>query len=254
MSATSLQAQPGAVMMMDLDGTICLGAGPARCYARELERRTGLTGVVAQLERFEADPDADPAFADCEDLYDVVAAVARDLGVEPADRDAAYLASRRDLADAQVFAPCGLKEFLTGLAASVTLVTNAPAEGLAELLKRLGVAGLFDDVVCSAGKPDGVAAQVEPVLARGQAIISVGDRWENDLAPVAALGGATAHVDTFGRGFGSATMVARTLPELYPALARWDAAMAAGSAGAQTAFATPARHPTGRPAGESRKP
>ncbi|MDR0593185.1 MAG: hypothetical protein LBG60_08025 [Bifidobacteriaceae bacterium] len=224
MSATPLQECGGAVMIVDLDGTICLGAGPARCYARELERRTGLDGIVQMLDRFEADPDADPAFARCEDLYDVVAAVAERRGVDPAVRDAAYLASRHRLAGAEVFAPSGLRAFLSGLSARLTLVTNAPSVGLAALLERLGVAGLFDRVVSSAGKPGGLAAEAGAALARGRAIMSVGDRWENDLAPVAALGGATAHVDTFGRGFGAATLAARTLPELYPSLARWDAA------------------------------
>jgi FMN phosphatase YigB (HAD superfamily) len=217
-----LQAGRRRVLVMDLDGTVCLGAGPALAYAAQVERLAGLDGIVHRLERFLSRPNADPAFASCEDPYDVVAIAALQAGASSQTCEQAYIASRRALDRVAVHPPTGLPRFLAGLTAKRVLITNAPDAGLERLLIRLGIAGLLDDVVWSSGKPQGVRAYVAPLLEAGRAVLSVGDRWENDLEPVARLGGATAHVDTYGRAIGRASVVGRSLPELYPAIKRWD--------------------------------
>jgi FMN phosphatase YigB (HAD superfamily) len=62
---------------------------------------------------------------------------------------------------------------------------------------------------------------VAEALLRGP-VLSVGDIYENDLAPAAALGADTALVGPTWMSFAArTTMAAATLPELYPLIEVW---------------------------------
>lgn len=114
---------------------------------------------------------------------------------------------------------------LPQLGARAVLVTNAPDIRLGAALAQLGLAGAFDDVFAAAGKPEGLADLARPWCADGP-VLSVGDIWRNDLAPVHALGATTALVGSPRPGE-EPTMHAPTLAELLPRLAAWTADAAA---------------------------
>lgn len=211
------------LIVFDFDGTVCLGDAPAFAYARAIQDVSGAAGIVDALRIFLEDPRADARYAACDDPYDVVSIAARAQGVGEAHRSTAYLQSRAAAATLEVHAPEGLHDFLDGLRSTLVLVTNAPAPGLEALLGKLGLVGRFSQIVTSADKPAGMARYVAPHLAAQRPVMSIGDKWENDLAPVAALGGSTALIDSYGIATPRpADHAARTLPELYPALQAWD--------------------------------
>lgn len=217
-----------ALLVFDFDGTLCLGDAPAIAYAHEVEELAGVDGVVDALTRFLGDVDdergVDESFANCDDPYDVVTIASAQQGVSDAQRSAAYLRSRAAAAGLEVHAPEGLHDFLDELHSTLVLVTNAPEDGLDGLLETLGLTGRFAEIVTSAGKPLGMAEYLAPHHERGRPILSVGDKWVNDLAPAAELGATTALIDSYGLGLPwPADHTARTLPELYPALLAWDA-------------------------------
>ena len=184
-----------AVLLLDFDGTVCVGDGPVRAYAEAVvtavldaattdadraagraldeELRQGLetyldtaavdAGTGAPVDgSFAADvPPVDGSFAadvPPVDGYAAVAALAARYAT-PAQLDAAYTASREALATSglDVAAPEGLIDLLHELGPAVerVLVTNAPARGVVETLARLGLADVLDDVVTSAAKPAG---------------------------------------------------------------------------------------------------
>src|SRR5699024_7897369 len=125
-------------------------------------------------------------------------------GVTDEQLSAAYLRSRELLATeaAPIHPPAGLDEFLKRLRADAAcvLATNAPAIGVDRALAALGIADLIDEVHTDVGKPAGLDLIITTHLASGPTL-AVGDIWENDLAPAARLGAATAlvGVSTDGR-------------------------------------------------------
>ncbi len=212
------------MFVFDFDGTVCLGDAPALAYARAVDDVCGTRSVQAALEAFIADPRADERFATCDDPYDVVNIAASAHGITEEQRSAAYMSSRAIAGSLPVHAPDGLHEFLASLRSTLVLVTNAPEAGLDGLLAALGLSGTFAQVVTSAGKPHGMRAFIEPHRTAGRPVMSIGDKWHNDLAPVAELGGSTALIDTYDLSLGHpADLTANALPELYPALREWEA-------------------------------
>lgn len=268
------------VMIFDFDGTLTVGDGPVLAYARQAAERlrpadgTTLRAAVAQALQGlaagrAAGPAGDPAVGpapgltprssvldgvdlhDAVDGYDVVRRLALGLGADDALLSAAYLASRDELAtpSAPVSAPAGLATTLRSLAphARLVLATNAPDRGLDRALEVLGVAGLFDEVRTSLGKPAGLVAALDawypwpaedaedaadPADAAGDRadpaseLMSVGDVWVNDLDPVHARGGSTAHLAPAGTHDPRATLHAEHLGDLLPSLTRWATAPA----------------------------
>ncbi len=214
------------VLVLDFDGTVCLGDGPIWAYAHALipqlddghaERvTTGLADFLAGR--------TDPG--DFSDGYSAVVRLAGP-GVSRAALSRAYLASRESLADGtvDVHSPDGLAELLAELAGRVhrVLLTNAPDIGMTLLLERLGLADLIDEVITSAGKPDGFATLLPRLLdgADPARLLSVGDLWLNDIARPLAFGCATAYVDRTGRDRRPAHARATSLPDLYPAIRAW---------------------------------
>ena len=225
------------VLVLDFDGTVCLGDAPVYEYAAAVVRRLPERDRAAGDERLRAAL-ADffagarqPDLATAPDGYAAVAALASELAVSDADRNAAYLESRTAVhaGEVPIFAPPGLRALLTEARehARVVLVTNAPEHGVASLLDILGLQGLFDGVHGDAGKPAGMTSIVDALLADAglsstpERLLSVGDIWANDLAPAAARGCVTALVDRHGTGDGTPTHRAATLVELYPAITAW---------------------------------
>ncbi|MCS4276866.1 FMN phosphatase YigB (HAD superfamily) [Mycetocola sp. BIGb0189] len=237
---------PTPTLIFDFDGTVALGTGPVRAYAV-----AAATGIPAEqradfLTRV-LDEHTDP---EALDGYDRVARAARLLGVGEEQLSAAYLHSRSVLggAEAPILAPRGFREFLEQARthAEIVLVTNAPAAGIDRVLQTLGLAPLFDRVVTQAGKPAGFPAILDELGAsplperftaeardqnasatesaaaaeRGP-VLSIGDIWENDLAPIRERGHHTALVGTRRPAEATPDLAAERLESLYPEMLAW---------------------------------
>lgn len=235
------------VLVLDFDGTVCLGDGPVLTYARLLDEALAAADqrhpprlVEAVLARFVGSPlDDEPAGVDeaiahadgSPDGYVVAERVSRALGVDDTARSAAYAGARAALADGRLetTAPEGLAELLDSLSddVHVVLVTNSPEHGVVQPLERLGLADRVDEIVTDARKPSGLPAVLDRLRAdagledRPDRLLSVGDIWANDLEPAAAQGSPTALVERFPAPDARPTHRATTLPELYPAIRAW---------------------------------
>lgn len=223
------------VLVLDFDGTVCIGDAPVWAYAEAV-----IAGILDDGDADGASIDADlrarlGAFLDGEPgspaYADGYAAVA-ELAAGRADAELlqrAYRRSRHELAGGrlEVSAPDGLAAFLDGLdgRAERVLVTNAPLAGVAETLSTLGLARHIDAIHAEAMKPAGWDALL-PVLLEGrdpELLLSVGDIWGNDLAAPLSAGCPVALIDRFGHRAGPAQLTAATFPELYPGIAEWAA-------------------------------
>ncbi|KPG84401.1 hypothetical protein [Frigoribacterium sp. RIT-PI-h] len=235
------------VLVLDFDGTVCLGDGPVLTYARLLDEALTATDeqhplrlVEAVLARFVGSPvDDEPAGVDeaiahadgSPDGYVVAERVSRALGVDDAARSAAYAGARAALADGRLetTAPEGLAELLDSLpdTVHVVLVTNSPEHGVVQPLERLGLAARVDEIVTDARKPTGLPAVRDRLRAaaglegRPDRPLSVGDIWPTDLEPAAAPGPPPALVERFPAPDARPPHRATTLPELYPAIRAW---------------------------------
>lgn len=227
------------LLLLDFDGTVAVGHGPVHAYARAAAaslapsaREAFLAEATAAVEALGVPGDRHrSASADGLlplDGYDLVRVLAERHGVGPLALSAAYLASRHALGtdDAPVSAPLGLAAVVAEVRteATVVLATNAPAIRLPETLTALGLAGLLDGVLTEVGKPTGMAAVLDRFGAAPAGpvrVLSVGDVWANDLAPVAARGHATALVSRRPPPEARPTWTVPDLPALYPALRDW---------------------------------
>lgn len=220
----------GRVLLLDFDGTVCVGDGPALRYADEVADRldeagrAAMSGAVAAFLR-------GAGGAGAQDVYQLVQEVATAYGLPREEQGRAYLASRAAVLSEGlgIAAPAGLAELLRELDVHVVVLTNAPAEGLAVLLDRLGLAGVVDEAVGDAGKPDGMGPAVERLLAEHGIVdepwrlLSVGDLWANDLRAPRERGCATAYIDRFDLRQGPADARAATFEGLYGAVRAWAA-------------------------------
>jgi FMN phosphatase YigB (HAD superfamily) len=225
---TSPVADERPVLVLDFDGTVCVGDAPVWAYAEAAldvadAHEEVRVAVRAGLGAYLSGAPESPVYADG------YAAVAKLLGgiATREQLDAAFHASRRALADGEVpvATPPGLDGFLRGLAGEAlrVLVTNAPAEGVHETLLRLGIADAVDLVLTEAGKPAGWATILPDLLAgRDPArLLSVGDIWRNDLEQPLAAGCGAALIDRFGQQSGAAHLTAPLFEDLYDDLAAW---------------------------------
>lgn len=245
----STGATPGAarLVVLDFDGTICLGDAPVLSYAHHLDQALPASHRVieATLALFLEGPEVvgrgttKPAalaahlesVVDAADGYAAAASLARDLGLGDEALGKAYGVSRAELAAGllETWAPTGLAAFLGGLGhgVGVILVTNATSTGVAGQLTHLGLDGVFDRIVTDAGKPDGMPAILDRLRAdyaiadRPERLISVGDIWRNDLEPAAAQGSATALIERFATPEARPTFRAPTFEALYGDIAEW---------------------------------
>lgn len=223
------------VLVFDFDGTVSLGHGPIRSYARFIAAGLPTAAAVEFLVRVEAgisEPAATTGWDERPiDGYDLVRLLAEQYDVSANARSAAYLASRRQLAThaAPVSSPAGLADFLAEARpnAYLVLATNAPAIRIDDALAALGLGGAFDAVHTAVGKPGGFGPLLEdllamlPVEAPTVHLASIGDVWDNDLAPAHRLGATTALVGASPPQTATPTYRADHLHELYPALRAW---------------------------------
>jgi FMN phosphatase YigB (HAD superfamily) len=222
-----MSRQSPPLLLLDFDGTVCLGDDPVLAYAEATVRGLPATEATRILDTVRAYLNAElgPRWADG---YLAVKELTTGLVTEDT-RSAAYAESRHRLEadELNVTTPDGLHGFLGGLegVAERVLVTNAPLEGVSGVLDRLGLAPLLDRVLPSAHKPDGWE-DLLPRALNGRAAaeaVSVGDVYRNDLAPLIPHGVATAFIDRFTTpGLPIApTWTASGFPELYADLDQW---------------------------------
>jgi FMN phosphatase YigB (HAD superfamily) len=228
------------VLVLDFDGTVCLGEGPVWAYANGVLDHLPADVAATVGAGLRAYLDGGPGAGDYTDGYGALAELAAPHVASTVLADA-YTRSRFTLetGTAEIHAPDGLAELLVELdGVHRVVVTNAPSTGLDTALTRIGLSGLIDEVVASAGKP----ANSRVVLARllaGAApaqLMSVGDIWSNDIAPALDLGAATAFIDRLGRDARSAHVRAARIQQLYPAIRAWAAAPAAFAAAHEPEF------------------
>ncbi len=215
------------VLLLDFDGTVCVGDAPVHAYADAV--LDGLpTEITTPIRTTLDDFLAGRLGPRWEDAYEAVHKMSAPH-VSREDLDRAYVRSRERLQDGElpVGTPDGLVDFLASLdgVARRVLVTNAPLEGVAGTLERLGLDPVLDGVFPGAGKPTGWPSVLPTILGDRPAslAVSVGDVYGNDIAPLIPLGAATALISRFGPEDTPAapTWAAASFPDLYPALSQW---------------------------------
>lgn len=218
------------LLILDFDGTLCLGDAPVLAYATEVARAVGEpeASILAPLEAFLRGEDAG-GLAGSADGYSAVARWARDHDLGERAMSDAYLASREALeaGELDIGTPDGIEGFLRGFADwERVLVTNAPTAGTVRLVERLGLAPLLDRVVGDAGKPEGLRRYTAPGAEgdphrRGRTL-SLGDIWRNDLEPVAHAA-TTALIERHPQPAARPTFRAARIEDLYDVIAHWRA-------------------------------
>lgn len=219
------------LLVLDLDGTLCLGDAPMRRVAHhafahlsEPDRR----GAEAALERFMAGEHQ--LLPTARDGYDAVAILAMDAGVGADELHEAFMTTRTpreiDLWLQHVEAPRALVTALTELSGvERVLVTNSPQHGIERVVEHLGLARALDEVITSARKPNGMPAILDrlgvPATTARRELAAMGDRWVNDLVEVHERGGTTFHIAHDGWADGTPTHRAAHPDELVAAVVDW---------------------------------
>ncbi|MFO8075745.1 MAG: HAD family hydrolase [Egibacteraceae bacterium] len=157
------------------------------------------------------------------DAWQTVRAVALHHRVDDQALRRAFIRTRQRMNDPAVPLP-GAATIDTALAAFAgarhRVLASNTAEALARpLVERLGLSGAFDEIVLDAGKPEGLRALLEGVLARfdvgPERVVCAGDNLRNDIAPARRAGCRTVLVDPFSVcSNGEADVVVRRLVEL----------------------------------------
>lgn len=220
------------MLVLDFDGTVCLGDGPVWSYAEAAiaalpadcaAAAATLRGALTEFFAAADDPSTRGRYSDG---YAAVASLAS-AHLDRVSLADAYYASRAALArgEVDIIAAPGIAGLLASLEGRVSrvLVTNAPALGLDAVIAHLGLAGGFDEVIGDADKPAGWRTLL-PRLARdrpGTHVMAVGDIWANDIADYLAAGCMTALIDRFHRSDGPAHLVATRLDDLYDDILDW---------------------------------
>lgn len=216
-----------ASVLFDFDGTVCLGDGPVLEFAHVLDEQFPGHLFAHHVREFLRDPMGPGPFRHCDDPYDVISIISTDAGFPQELISVAYSQSRGKAANSAIRAPEGFADFVRNLPANCVLATNSPAQEFNVFLHQLGLVGVFSSIITSARKPAGMHRIVTELLAKGP-VLSIGDKWINDLAPAQFLGADTALVDTYDRkkDRGRAMLRAQTLADLYERIHSWCAAHA----------------------------
>ncbi len=192
------------VLVLDLDGTLCLGDAPMRRVAHHAFSHLPAPDrerAVATLARFMAGEHA--LLPAARDGYDAVAIIATDGGVGVDELHESFMVTREehelDLWLPHVRPPERLVAALHELSGvERVLVTNSPQPGIDRVVEHLGLARAIDEVITSAHKPNGMPAILDrigvPATVTRVSLAAIGDRWVNDLAEVHERGGTTFHI------------------------------------------------------------
>lgn len=222
------------VLVLDLDGTVCLGDTPVLLYAARVAALT--VAPEALLETTEAflgqrlPGNAPKTLTGAQDGYEAVKILGLAAGVSEEELSAAYVWSRAAMSEqpGDIRTPDGLVELLDGLDAHRVIMTNSPGSGLDAILEHLGVRDVVDEVHTDALKPTRMTGHLDRLLDafgladRPEWLMSVGDIWRNDLAPAVERGCVAAYVDAFDRRQGPAHVRAGSLAGLYSAVSDWS--------------------------------
>jgi len=228
-------AAVGAIVVMDLDGTVYRGQAPYRHYAELIGRSMApdeRRAYLEALEQFIAGESRVPAA----DGWEAAVVLAGGPEGNSIAFHEAFLETRRfmlqDTCELEV--PPGMMGFLEQARARARLVlaSNTPAPYVFPLLQRLGLGSCFDEVCCGAEKPSRfgprLVAWAEIFGLPLRSVMSVGDHFVNDIAPALAAGCTTAYIDPFGVGpVGQATFAGPDFEGLVQPLSNWIAATAA---------------------------
>lgn len=222
------------IILLDFDGTACRGDEPARAYAAKIAATLpGPDGrrLTSLLDDFLDGTVTGDLLIDAHDGYQAVAHLAAAFSVPAEITQAAFLSVRGRLAEGEirVGVPDGLIDLLDGLRPNVAtvLVTNSPTAGMAEIVHRLGLDQVLDEVVGDAAKPTGLPPLLDRLLDAIGAqhepwrLLSIGDIWANDLRIPRERGAATAYVDRFDRRQGPADARAAVIEDLYGYVRTW---------------------------------
>ncbi len=191
------------LLILDFDGTLCIGDGPVRAFARAVADAAGVpeSEVLTPLGEF-LNGGRGTEFEGCADGYTAVAQWAMGRGLDRVRLTASFLRSRAevDAGKVEVSVPDGVVDRLRALDDwHRVLVTNSPTASTMTLTARLGLAPALDAIVGDAAKPAGLRAVLSPAgeldASRWSRIVSIGDIWVNDLAPVHSVGGETGLIE-----------------------------------------------------------
>ncbi|MEY9943555.1 HAD family hydrolase [Kitasatospora sp. GAS1066B] len=226
------------VLITDFDGTLYRGDAPIRRYAEHAAAALP-TAARAELldgvERFLAlGAAAGPPLGEAIDGWEAVAVLGRAVGLDTAELNRAFAATRELMLDAArcpLEVPAGYAELLAelrGEGVRVVLATNSPAAGLDGLLRRLELPPLLDSVVAGTGKPDGLRhlLRAENPAGGRRRLCVIGDHWRNDIEPGREVGAHSAYIDRFGRADGPADAIAPTVEGLLDSIRTWATAQA----------------------------
>ncbi|MBE3596555.1 MAG: HAD family hydrolase [Hydrogenibacillus sp.] len=141
------------------------------------------------------------------DQWWLPASVAVHYGIAEKALGEAFLATR-DFMQSEAFhmRPIpGLFEWIDAFrvhGGKTALMTNSPEPDSRTILKKLGLDQAFDALIFWAEKPLKTEAHLRALLERFQVAptdaASVGDNWQNDIAPARRLGMKTVYIDAFG--------------------------------------------------------
>ena len=264
------------LLVLDFDGTLCLGEDPVLAYAAQVDAMLSARGFGPRLPRpvqqivaaglqanqllvpeisYAADGtpeaaaqelaaesptaknEAHPVSWPLQDGYQLTQLLAHQAGLTGAESGQCFRRARRELVAAgleatDLHAPGGTAQLLAELRgnAVIVLITNSPAEGFAPWLEVLGLSHSFDAVINDARKPFGMPEALAQARSCAEAsigahnVLSVGDIWRNDLAPVSVQGGATILLDRFSTGLGTPDHRVADWEEAAPIVRSWAGA------------------------------
>lgn len=222
---------PKPIVVLDFDGTVCLGDDPVRLYADEVSSLMPAHSpdILAGLDAFLR---GDLHLPGVEDGYEAVFELSKPARLRASQLTRAYVTSRERLeqGEARRHAPPGLPHMLEELAAlqvHVVLLTNAPEVGVVRWLNEQDLFARFHHVRTDAGKPRHMTRHLSEFLtaygdpAAPGRLLSIGDVWANDVAPALQLGAHGFYIDRFNLRTGESTATAASLAALYPEVLAW---------------------------------
>lgn len=222
---------PSAALVLDFDGTVCIGDDPVLFYAEEVAaRHPAAADVVEQVREFLS---GERQIDGAADGYHAVHRLSAAAGAAQDLLRQAYLASRSrlDAGEGETRAPHGLTDALADLRQAdvrIVLATNSPRIGIEKWLAGRDLDHRIDEVIADAGKPAGMPALLDQVATRAglqvpAALGSIGDVWANDVGPAMERGGTGFFIDRFGTGQEPSSYTGTTFEDLLPAMRDWAA-------------------------------